>query len=401
MFLLFPKKSAWLTLLPVLLCSIPCRAAVTIPAVSGNQETPLLRLGPFEVHPTLSVTESFTDNVFLAPDKRRSDAITTVSPGLLLQMPVRQHLLSWGGNTTIARYASHSSENTTDWTLYGACDLQLGRRIKYAVAGNYGYTHEGRSASSTSSIEKYWNGDLTTSLAYIMADKAKIKLEYTRTWLDYRTSDYRSRDEDAVSLYLYYRALPRTAPYVQYEFKNVTFRDNSTSLDNSVHSVFAGAIWELSERSRGNVKVGYLDKSFRHSSHEGIGDFAASLDVTHYVSDDNYLKCVGARTVDESSTQGTRYSVATGIGAEFTHRFLDRLSATVSGGFREVRFSNAEEGESKRRIDEVLQAGLTVRYTFRRWLECSLTYNWFDRDSNVATYDATENTVALRLAAAF
>jgi hypothetical protein len=390
--------------LAVLLASLPkpVSAAVDIPSnISRDPEAPVLRVGPVEAHPTLSVAESFTDNVYLSPDGRESDAITTVSPGLLLQMPVRQHLLSLGGKTSIARYASHSSENTTDWTLYGAGDFQLGRRLRFTMGGNYGYMHEGRSESSTSSIEKLWNSGLNASLAYTMANVSKVKLEYSRTWLDYRTSDYRSRDEDVVALYLYYRVLPRTAAYVEYEFKNVNFTDDSRALDNSVQSAYVGAVWELSERSRGNLKVGYLDKNFRHNSHEGIGDFATSLDVSHYFSDDNYLKCIGARTVDESSTEGSRYSVSTGFGAEFTHRFLDRLSATVSGGYREVHFSNAEEGESKRRVDQMIQAGLNVRYTFRRWLECSLAYNWWERDSNVATYDAIENTVTLRLTAAF
>ncbi len=388
----------------VLLASLPkpVSAAFDITSIAPRDpESPVLRLGPVEAHPTLSVTESFTDNVFLSPSSRQSDVITTVSPGLLLQMPVRQHLISLGGKSSIARYASHSSEDTTDWNLYGAGDFQLGRKLKFNTAGNYSYIHEGRSESSTSSIEKLWNSGLSASLAYTMANVSKIKLEYSRTWFDYRTSDYRSREEDVVALYLYYRVRPRTAAYVQYEFKNVNFSDDSRSLDNRVHSAYVGAIWELSERSRGNLKVGYLDKSFQHSSHDGIGDFAASLDVSHYFSDDNYLKCIGARTVNESSTEGSRYSVSSGISAEFTHRFLDRLSATVSGGYREVRFSNAEQGESKRRVDQLLQTGVNVRYTFRRWLECSLAYNWWDRDSNVATYDAIENTVILRFSSAF
>jgi hypothetical protein len=174
----------------------------------------------------------------------------------------------------------------------------------------------------------------------------------------------------------------------------VQFTSNSV-LDNNVHSALLGLTWELSEKSKGTIKGGYLLKEFKDSSLKNFGTFAASVDLNHRFSAKNALYLAGARTVNESSLLGTRYSIRTGITGEFTHKFLDRLSATVKGSYGEESFSNSATGDSIRRNDQVVQAGTAVNYSFRRWLELALEYYWRQKDSNINVYDSIENNISL------
>lgn len=373
-----------------------------IPAgVSINQDAPVLRLGPVEVHPYLSLRETYSDNVFLTPDNKKHDFITSINPGLFLQLPFRRHVVSLGGSTNLNKYAINSSEDTTDWTLYSAGDFYLGSRINLKVSDKYRNGFESRSQSSTTEINKFQSNTAAASFTYGLANISKVQLDYSRTYLKYKTSDFRSRDEDLVSAYLYYRMLPRTSAFVEYEFKNVSFMDNSSFLDNNVHSGLLGVNWELSERSKGTIKAGYLLKNFDRKSQGSIDDFTASVDISHYFSDYNFMKLVGARMVNESSLQGTRYSVSTGINGEFTHHFLDRLSATVKVSYSEERFSDIAPGDFLKRKDRVLQAGAALQYTFRRWLESAVEYSWRDKNSNIAAYGSTENSSSLTIKAFF
>ncbi|MFA7062332.1 MAG: outer membrane beta-barrel protein [Pedobacter sp.] len=395
---------SWVGALVVLLAFLPkpCSAALDLPpGVSKNQDAPVIKLGPVEVHPYLSLRETYSDNIYLTPDNKEHDFITSINPGLFLQLPFRRHVVSLGGSTTLNRYAINSSENTTDWSLYGAGDFYFGSRFNLKVSDNYTNSHEPRSQSSTSEIERYQNNTAATSLTYVLADISKVQLDYSRTYLKYRTYGFRSRNEDLVSAYLYYRILPRTSAFVEYEFKNVGFMDSTSTLDNNVHSGLLGVTWELSERSKGTIKGGYLVKNFDLQSQGSIDDFTASLDISHYFSDYNFMKLAGARTVNESSLQGTRYSVSTGINGEFTHRFLDRISSTIKASYIEERFSDIVPGDLQIRKDRVVQVGAALQYNFRRWLESSLEYYWRNKDSNIDIYDSTENNISLTIKVSF
>ena len=60
-----------------------------IPSYSGR-----LRLGPVEISPSLDISETFTDNVFGAPNNKVGDFYTTYEPGIILELPfLRKHSL--------------------------------------------------------------------------------------------------------------------------------------------------------------------------------------------------------------------------------------------------------------------------------------------------------------------
>ena len=382
----------------------PCSAAMEAPSgVSRDKDAPVMKIGQVEAHPYLSLRETCSDNVYVTRDDKKYDFVTSINPGLLLQLPFMRHLVSLGGNTAINRYAINSSEDTIDWTLYGAGDFYFGSRFNLKISDNYNNSHETRSQSSISEIERFQNNTAASSLTYVLADISKVQLDYSRTYLKYKTSGFRSRNEDLVSAYLYYRILPRTSAFVEYEFKNVGFMDTTLdNFDNNVHSGLLGVTWELSERSKGTIKGGYLFKNFDQQSKGSINDFAASIDISHYFSDYNFMKLAGARTVNESSLQGSSYSVSTGINGEFTHRFLDRLSSTIKASYSEERFSsNIDTSNHQIRKDIVLQTGVSLQYNFRRWLESSLEYYWRNKDSNIDDYDSTENNISLTIKALF
>lgn len=375
----------------------PCFAIPDIPGVLKNQDAPVLKLGPVEAHPYLSLRETYSDNIYLTPDNKKHDFITSINPGLFLQIPFGRNVVSIGGDTIVNMYAINSSENRTDWTFYGTGDFYFGSRFNLKVSDNYTDGHETRSQSSTNDVDRFQDNIALASMTYILANVSKVQLDYSRTYLKYKINGFRSRNEDLASAYLYYRILPKTSAFVEYEFKNVSFMENASVLDNNVQSGLLGVTWELSERSKGTIKGGYLFKNFDHQSQGSVDDFAASVDISHYFSDNNFIKLFGARTVNESSLQDTRYSVSTGVDGEFTHRFLDRLSATAKGSYSKERFSDIAPGDLVIRKDEIILAGASLQYTFRRWLESSLEYYWRKKNSNINTFDSTENNVSLTI----
>jgi hypothetical protein len=401
------KSTVTRYLLPTLICSLLLPAISTaaddIPMGSAKtKDMTGIKVGALEVHPYLTIREAYTDNVYLAPADTRDDFITTIMPGLQLQLPYRRHTFLLGTNASINRYSQYNDENTTDWGTNVAGDLNFGSRLNLKLSDGYVSGHEPRSQNATTSIEKYKNNNASGSFTYIMADISKVQLDYSNAYWKFKNSDFRTRDENQVSLYLYYRVLAKTSVFGEYEFKNVKFSNDSTgNLDNNVNSGLLGVTWELSSRSKGTVKGGYLYKQFDAESNGTLHDFTASADIAHSFSDYDSVKLVGARTVNESSLLGTRYSVGTGLNGEYTHRFMERLSTTAKASYNYEKFSDIAPGESLLRKDGTFQAGATVQYAFRRWLDSSLEYYYRKKDSNINTYDSVENNISLTLKAFF
>lgn len=366
-----------------------------------SREATGIILGPVLAHPYLTVRESYSDNIYLTPDNEKNDFITTVMPGLQLQMPFGRNSFSVGANASINRYARHSSENTDDWGANAAGDLNFGSRVNLKIADNYIAGHEARNQSATTAVEKFKNNLASGSLTYVLADVSKLQLDYANSYWNYKNSDFRDRDENQLSLYFYYRILPKTSVFGEYEYKNVDFTHSGNSLDNTVHSGMLGLTWELSSRSKGTVKGGVLYKDFVNTSNGNFSTFTASADIAHHFSDFDSIKVVGARGVNETSLQGTRYSVSTGISGEYTHRFLDRLASTLKGSYSKENFSDIAIGETELRKDSVAQLGASMQYSFRSWLSSSLDYYWRNKDSNINYYDSTENNISVTLKASF
>ena len=370
--------------------------------VTRDQNAPLLIWGPVILHPFLSLQENYSDNIYLTADNKKHDFITTVMPGLQVTLPFSRHQVSLTGSGTIINYAQYTAENISDWNVSASGDFNFGSRINLKASDSYLYGHVPRSQSALGTIDRYKNNTASTSLTYVLGDISKLQLDYSNASWKYDSSVFESRDENTVSAYAYYRFLPKTSAFAEYEFKDVYFTDKTTdNYDNNAHSALAGVTWELSDYSKGTAKAGYQLKEFSDSSRVGFSGFVASVDIAHRFSEANSVTVRGARAINETSLLGASYSTSTGLNGEYTHKFNDRISTGIKGSYSNEGFSAIATGDSVKRTDKVVVAGAKVTYLFRRWLESGVEYYWRQKNSNVDVYDSTENNISLTLKAFF
>jgi len=370
--------------------------------MSREQNAPLLRWGPVIIHPFLSLQETYSDNIYLTSDNKQHDFITTVMPGVQFNLPFSRHQAYLFGSGTFINYAKYTAENTADWNVGAGGDFNFGSRINLKASDSYLDGHKPRSESALGEVERFNNNNASASLSYVLGDISKLRLDYANADWKFKTNLFESRNENTLSAYAYYRFLPKTSAFVEYEFKTVYFTDKTVgNYDNNAHSGLIGVTWKLSDYSQGTIKGGYQRKDFNDPSQVGFSGFVASLDLAHRFSDYDSVKFTGARTINETSLVGTSYSISTGLNGEYTHKFNDRLSTSIKASFSNEEFSAIATGDSVKRTDQVVMAGANVRYLFRRWLESTLEYYWRQKNSNIDVYDSTENNVSMALKAFF
>ncbi|MDZ4165342.1 MAG: outer membrane beta-barrel protein [Smithellaceae bacterium] len=356
-----------------------------------------IRYGSLEIHPYLIVKESYTDNVFATATDTKKDWVNTTTPGIKLLLPFRMHQLALEYNAVVTTYADFGSENTTDHNASAVADLKFGSLFSLKLSDIYQKGHEPRLSTTSGQIEQYETNAAALSATYKLADRSKVQLDYARTNWRFMLSDYRDRAEDLMSAYVYYRFLPKTSAFVEYDYKNIVYNRKANGLDSVVHTAFLGLTWEVSEYTKGTVKGGYLQKDFEDRAKKNLNTWSASIDLNHAFSDDSSLKLVGHRAANESSALGARYFVTTGAFAEYTHKLTHKISGFLRGSYGTDEYSDAVAPDPEARSDKTILSGVGLKYQMRDWLEFVLDFNYRNRDSNIASHDMVERAYALTI----
>lgn len=353
-----------------------------------------LHYGALEIHPSVSLEETYNDNIFATPADTRSDWITTITPGIKLFLPIRAHQFTLEYDAAIKRFSDFTGENTTDQNASAIADLKLGSLFGVKLKETYNKGHVDRFYSQSGFLYKYETNAASLSTTYQLADRSKIELDYTRTSMKFEGgSSFMSRDEDLIAAYLFYRFLPKTSALLEYDFRNIGYdeQDNGPNLDNKVNSLFLGVAWDVAPNTKGTIKGGYNRKNYAAPGVSGVSTWGASIDISHAFSDYTFIKVIGQRAISETELFGTSYFVRTGASVEFTQKFTYKISGVVRASYSVDDFSNVIPPETQARNNRWMIGGLGLKYQFKDWLAFTLNYNHRDRNSNIDSYNATDN----------
>lgn len=356
-----------------------------------------LHVGQLKINPYVSVNENFSDNIYYTSTDTKNDSVTTTTPGIRLTLPFRMHQAELEYYSVFSRYQTYSGEDTTDYHVGGNVDLKLGSLFAFKLADRYDKGHEPRGSSSTGFIEQFHSNAALVSASYQVATLSKIQIDYAPASWRFKTSDFRDRDETAFSGYFYYRFLPKTSAFVEYDHKTVAYVKTIMDLDNTVDSGQVGLTWEMSARSKGTIKGGMIKKDFSSSSFGDFNGWAYSADVRHDFTDDTSIMLSGQRSVNESNLIGNRYFLTTGVFTELTHKFVRKLAGSVRGSYGEDRYSDVIPPDTAFRIDRTTLLGAGLKYTLKEWLDFGLDYNSRDRHSNFPSNDYREHSFSAAL----
>lgn len=376
--------------------------SLAIPDSSARAEA-RLHVSNVEFHPYLLWKDTYSSNIFSTPVNEKHDWITTVIPGLKIDVPMeKKHLFEAEYNAIMNRHNFYVTENTTAMNARAFVQSEVTSKFNFKVAENWAQANEPRGQSATGFIEKYWSSKTSGTATYQVVDISKLQFDFSKDKYVYRQSKFRNRNEDFGAGYIYFKVLPKTHVFAEYEHRRIDYEKTENKLDNDVDSGFAGVTWELSEQSKGTVKGGYTSKRFDANElrASNVNSWAAFVDASHNFTRSTSLKVTGQRTVNEANLQGSYYFVSTGVYGELTQRFFRKASVVLSGSYATDKFSNAVASISPlRRIDNTAGGGLALKYAFAEWLEGALSYNHRTRDSNINAndYDVNEYAISLNL----
>jgi hypothetical protein len=360
-----------------------------------------IHFGQLELHPFVSLREIFSDNIYYTSTEEKRDSITETTPGIKMQLPMRMHRFEAEYHAVDRRYDTYRGEATTDHHAKGLLDLKFGSFFGLTAHGAFDKGHEPRSESSTGFIEVFRKTTGAASATYQLTGRSKVQIEYTKTAWNFMTSNFRDRDEGLVSGYVYYRFLPKTSVFVEYDHKSVDYIQQGSLLDNSMDTAYLGLTWEMTARSKGTIKAGRTSKDFQDSAIDDFTVWSWSIDLDHKFTEETSMILVGGRYVNETNAFGTAYYLTTGLYGEFGHKFMSKTAFLLRGSYGKDTFSNAVPPATIVREDKTDMVGAGLKYFANDRLNLGVDYNKRTRTSNIPVNDYVETQYGLSMNMSF
>jgi hypothetical protein len=266
------------------------------------------------------------------------------------------------------------------------------------VIDQFQESHDIRGTGISTELDKYSTNLTNLMITYDLSEKFRLRGEYSNFLVDYSDSrnDFRDRVDNGLSGYLFYKVLPKTSFFVEYEFLDVNY-DQDTIPDSKEHHFFGGIQWDITAKSKGRFKAGYGEKNF--SGGGDSNDLIFEVQLDHQFTTKTSLKLAATRKTNETTISVTDYLLSTALRAEYLQRVTGKITGSLGLGYRNDSYKGEITigGVTDKRDDDIYNASLAFQYEFKDWLKADLGYIYTKRDSNFPEFDYTNNTLFFRI----
>jgi len=384
------------------------------------------------VHPFLAVGGYFTDNVYNSHDNRKSDFGLLISPGIYFALPgMRQRIVPvstlniapGGANLTgfrpqsprnlqtylyyradIEKYANESSLDATSHLVEGMVQYNMRGGLTLQFEDQFNKSHNQRGTGFSFGIDKFYANMAAFSAKYQISEKTLVRLDYSNYYLHFidDANSFRDRIDNRGAAYFFYKVLPRTALFLQYEYLNIQYKEDTVSGSNEHHGFF-GVRHDVTDKTRGMLKVGYGIKEFERESVKSKQNLYIEAQLDHKFTPKTSLILTAVRRTDETDVYQASSIVETTAEVNLLHRLTTKLTANLNFRFSDEQYNGnvTYAGITKELHDQYLRAGASLLYEFRDWLSFTVGYYFTDRMSNIDPLSYTTNTGYFRISAIY
>ena len=360
-----------------------------------------LELGPFRILTSLDLSGEYNDNILLAPRDELTDFIWTISPGVTIELPGRQWALRLGYRADIIRYTDHNELDTVDHTVQAAAQGNFGR-LNLSVIDEFRVTQTFPGfpvPELTQRVERHENL-LRAEGEYRVADRWSVGAHYDFLLVNYVDDpqfDELDRQDHTVGVTVFYRVAPKTSVLGEYDYQIIRYDQAAVAADRDSDSHFfkVGVKGDLTAKTSAAIKVGYQIKDYENPAREDFDGPIVEAEVIWKYREPSQLRLYVGRANVESTFEANNFFIATYGGAELRHYLTPILLLTARGlvGTNDYPETVTIGTDTQKRDDTFYEAGLSLRYQFRRWLAFELAYQFLRRDSNFPDFDYTNNRV--------
>jgi len=353
-----------------------------------------LHVGALRIHPYASVGVGYTDNVYLTHTAEVSDTYYLVSPGIELVLPVKKHSFSLNYTADHYTYRERDNADRTIHNATGIADLNPWRRLNIQIRDAFTRGEDLPDFEGGRSSPFIWNSP-SIDASYDITSRLAVGAGYQHGTKRYDRSidqidDY---EENGVSGRFYFRILPKTSLVMVYHYEARDYDERPTQ-DNDSHRLEGGVTWEITPKSTGTVRVGYMQTDY-HRLDRTDGAFSYLVNLIYQLRPKTTVSLEGVREILDTSLAdrnllfGNDY-VTTQIAATLSHRYR-KFTGRLRAGYIHDDYLHDDLGSGKKRKDNLFRGEFGINYAPRKWLNLGGSYRYTRLNSNFEIEEYTEN----------
>ncbi len=372
-------------------------------------------------HPFLLLEGIYTDNLFATDSDTKSDFITTAAPGIWLAFPAnRAKLLTIDTTTTspgglklsrikpeatrryqtyllyspeFVNYSGYSKHDHVDHKAEGLFQYNFDSGISFDFIDLFNYKEEIAGNGIIDTLYRHQDNLFDSIVTYeTPSGKLKLKFDYSNYDLNYREQivSYRDRNDNSFSFSLFYKFWPKTSLFGEYDYSIINY-DHGSQDDSVENRYYGGVNWDITAKTRGRLKLGYITKDFDSAGVDDQNGFSIELQAQHNLTAKVALQVNGYRKFNESDMSNASSYLSTGIDLALLQRFSAKWSGTLHASYERDEYNGIS------RNDDLYSLGPAVRFKPKKYLLFDLGADFYDNNSNINLFDYKAYQIFLRI----
>lgn len=369
-----------------------------------------VRTGSFLFFPSLTVGESYNDNIYAAENNTESDFVTDVSTQLSLVSTWSRHELILNATAAAAFYAENDDENTVDWGVGATGRVDIVRDSSIDLAVSYDHLTEDRGSANAIGVqEDPTEYDLLYGLVAINHKFNRVTLRASGSYSDYdyengtliggglSFQDDRDRTEMVGTVQVGYDVSPDTNVFLR---GSINERDYDLDVpaatvdrDSDGYEVVAGVEFGITSLASGEIYAGYQAQDYSDAALDSISGLAFGIDVEWYATPLTTVRALASSSVQETINASASGYLSNSYGLGVDHELTRNIIASADVSY------TTDDYEGITRKEDTLTLDLGVDYLINRNFRAEFGYTYTSRESDTAGRGYDNNVVGISLKA--
>jgi hypothetical protein len=354
--------------------------------------------GRFRFLPALTVSESYSDNLYLESENETEEYITTITPELSLDVAAApKNYFSLKYRCDFLSYSE--ADNFRKDHHYGSLSFNSETaKGSHFVAGVSSQVTAVQPFSQREQSKDYTLQSIYLDLLAKLGRVTDIGTQYSRQDREFDEHDFFDDNyvRDVWDFEVVYTRSSIWPLLMQYRYVGQDNNDlDEIDSDFQTHTIFIGGRWRADKKFSGVFRVGYKWAEFDQSGADEYDGYAADTNITYAYSEFTKLTHTAQSTIGSptrSARESGEYYVNNSVGFTITHRRWQRITTRLSFLYRNRNYKEIQGSESIRE-DDYYRAGLSIGYTMRRWITFLLDYRYQENTSDIENEDYSENLI--------
>lgn len=373
-----------------------------------------LHLGGTELHPSISISHSYDDNIYLNDDKnieKVGDSLTVLSPSIELKRVHNERVFLLSYKADIYRYNDQTKEDRENHAATAFLDTRFPGGLKLRLRDTFMKTAAPASSEITEKDERIQNL-FEVAIASNVFDRLSFELNYGGTIHEYDEDsnpnlEKQNRAENTYGGQLFLKLLPKTSIFLEYKRGQIVYDTviAGDERDSAYDAYGVGLKGQITSKLNVDIMGGYQERKYESSAKTDFKSEIASVSINYDFSDFSKFSLRGARKTQESffvdlSGSASNYFVDNRISLNIDYKMTYKVSVNLNSYYGVNDYTDDVD-----RKDTLSGVDLNLKYDLKPWFAIGAGYAYMQRDSDLDPFlyseDYQDNRYNINLSAVF